>query len=106
MRAFGVSNHTPRQTGLLKTAAEQPILINQLQLSGYNIPQAALAGHGQRHVVALQLDTWPSRSFSVLGTSKTCRHKAFVALAEAHCGGKGWKHRHVAVWWLLRSIHI
>src|SRR5699024_8461009 len=33
VRAFGVSNHTPRQIDLLKTAVEQPILINQVQLS-------------------------------------------------------------------------
>lgn len=43
MRAFGVSNHTPRQTGLLKTAAEQPILINQVQLS---ITHSALVAQG------------------------------------------------------------
>ncbi len=33
VRAFGVSNHTPRQIDLLKTAVTQPILINQVQLS-------------------------------------------------------------------------
>ena len=43
MRAFGVSNHTPRQTGLLKTAVEQPILINQVQLS---ITHSALVSQG------------------------------------------------------------
>jgi len=32
-RAFGVSNHTPRQIDLLKTAVSQPIVANQLQLS-------------------------------------------------------------------------
>jgi predicted oxidoreductase len=33
VRAFGVSNHTPRQIDLLKTAVTQPLLANQLQLS-------------------------------------------------------------------------
>jgi len=33
VRAFGVSNHTPRQIALLKTAVAQPIVANQLQLS-------------------------------------------------------------------------
>ena len=33
VRAFGVSNHTPRQIDLLKTAVTQPILANQVQLS-------------------------------------------------------------------------
>lgn len=43
VRAFGVSNHTPRQIDLLKTAVEQPILINQVQLS---ITHAALVAQG------------------------------------------------------------
>ncbi|WP_313480363.1 aldo/keto reductase [Microbacterium sp.] len=33
VRAFGVSNHTPRQIDLLRTAVEQPLVANQLQLS-------------------------------------------------------------------------
>jgi predicted oxidoreductase len=33
VRAFGVSNHTPRQIDLLKTAVKQPIVANQVQLS-------------------------------------------------------------------------
>lgn len=33
VRAFGVSNHTPRQIELLKTAVTQPIVANQVQLS-------------------------------------------------------------------------
>ena len=33
VRAFGVSNHTPRQIDLLKTAVSQPIVVNQVQLS-------------------------------------------------------------------------
>ena len=30
VRAFGVSNHTPRQIDLLKTAVTQPIIANQV----------------------------------------------------------------------------
>jgi predicted oxidoreductase len=33
VRRFGVSNHTPRQIDLLKTAVRQPLVANQLQLS-------------------------------------------------------------------------
>jgi predicted oxidoreductase len=33
VRGFGVSNHTPRQIDLLRTAVTQPIVANQLQLS-------------------------------------------------------------------------
>jgi predicted oxidoreductase len=33
VRAFGVSNHTPRQIDLLKKSVSQPIVANQLQLS-------------------------------------------------------------------------
>lgn len=33
VRAFGVSNHTPRQIDLMKTAVQQPIVANQVQLS-------------------------------------------------------------------------
>lgn len=33
VRAFGVSNHTPRQIDLLKTAVRQPLVANQVQLS-------------------------------------------------------------------------
>ncbi|WCD91641.1 aldo/keto reductase [Microbacterium sp. nov. GSS16] len=33
VRAFGVSNHTPRQIDLLRTSVTQPLVANQLQLS-------------------------------------------------------------------------
>ncbi|RAM37356.1 aldo/keto reductase [Arthrobacter globiformis] len=33
VRSFGVSNHTPRQIDLLKTAVRQPLVANQIQLS-------------------------------------------------------------------------
>lgn len=33
VRSFGVSNHTPRQIDLLRTAVSQPLIANQLQLS-------------------------------------------------------------------------
>ena len=38
MRAFGVSNHTPRQIELLKKSVAQPIVANQLQLSITHAP--------------------------------------------------------------------
>jgi len=41
VRAFGVSNHTPRQIDLLKTAVTQPIVANQVQLSVTHAPIVA-----------------------------------------------------------------
>ncbi|KDA05994.1 aldo/keto reductase [Microbacterium sp. CH12i] len=38
VRAFGVSNHTPRQIDLLRTAVKQPLIANQLQLSMTHAP--------------------------------------------------------------------
>jgi len=38
VRAFGVSNHTPRQVDLLKKFVRQPIVANQLQLSITHAP--------------------------------------------------------------------
>lgn len=38
VRAFGVSNHTPRQIDLLRTAVQQPLIANQLQLSMTHAP--------------------------------------------------------------------
>ena len=38
VRAFGVSNHTPRQIDLLKTAVRQPLVANQVQLSITHAP--------------------------------------------------------------------
>ncbi|KZE89914.1 aldo/keto reductase [Microbacterium sp. TNHR37B] len=38
VRAFGVSNHTPGQIELLKTAVRQPLVANQLQLSITHAP--------------------------------------------------------------------
>ncbi len=43
VRAFGVSNHTPRQIDLLRTAVRQPLVANQLQLS---ITHAPIVAHG------------------------------------------------------------
>lgn len=43
VRAFGVSNHTPRQIDLLKAAVRQPLVANQLQLS---IPHASIIAQG------------------------------------------------------------
>ncbi len=41
VRAFGVSNHTPRQIDLLRTAVRQPLIANQLQLSITHAPIVA-----------------------------------------------------------------
>ncbi|MET0862210.1 MAG: aldo/keto reductase [Lacisediminihabitans sp.] len=41
VRTFGVSNHTPRQIDLLRTAVRQPIVANQLQLSITHSPTIA-----------------------------------------------------------------
>ncbi|SEE78065.1 aldo/keto reductase [Ruania alba] len=41
VRHFGVSNHTPRQIDLLKTAVTQPIVANQMQLSITHSPMIA-----------------------------------------------------------------
>ncbi|WP_306366748.1 aldo/keto reductase family oxidoreductase [Nocardiopsis sp. CC223A] len=38
VRAFGVSNHTPRQIDLLRRYVRQPIVVNQLQLSITHAP--------------------------------------------------------------------
>ncbi|WP_454172288.1 aldo/keto reductase [Microbacterium maritypicum] len=53
VKAFGVSNHTPRQIDLLRTAVRQPLIANQLQLSITHAPiiaqpvAANMAGHAQ-----------------------------------------------------------
>jgi predicted oxidoreductase len=41
VRAFGVSNHTPRQIDLLRRYVEQPLVANQLQLSITHSPSIA-----------------------------------------------------------------
>ncbi|MFT4137162.1 aldo/keto reductase [Microbacterium sp.] len=41
VRAFGVSNHTPRQIELLKTAVRQPLVADQVQLSIAHAPLVA-----------------------------------------------------------------
>ncbi|GAA2080453.1 aldo/keto reductase [Pseudolysinimonas kribbensis] len=41
VRAFGVSNHTPRQIDLLKTAVTQDIVANQIQISITHAPSIA-----------------------------------------------------------------
>lgn len=41
VRAFGVSNHTPRQIDLLKKSVRQPLVANQLQLSITHSPTIA-----------------------------------------------------------------
>ena len=57
VRAFGVSNHTPRQIDLLRSALTQPLIANQLQLSITHAPiiaqpvAANMAGLAQSTVV-------------------------------------------------------
>jgi len=57
VRSFGVSNHTPRQIDLLRTAVRQPIVANQVQLSLVHAPVIAqpiaanMAGFAQSTVV-------------------------------------------------------
>ncbi|MEV5476814.1 aldo/keto reductase [Streptomyces sp. NPDC003631] len=41
VRAFGVSNHTPRQIDLLRRHVSQPLVVNQLQLSITHAPLVA-----------------------------------------------------------------
>jgi len=41
VRAFGVSNHTPQQIELLKRSVQQPLVVNQLQLSITHAPLIA-----------------------------------------------------------------
>ncbi len=41
VRAFGVSNHTPRQIDLLRRSVRQPVVANQLQLSLTHAPMVA-----------------------------------------------------------------
>ncbi|MBZ9938399.1 aldo/keto reductase [Mesorhizobium sp. BR1-1-16] len=41
VRHFGVSNHTPGQVDLLKTAVSQPLIVNQIQLSITHAPTIA-----------------------------------------------------------------
>ncbi|WP_026874733.1 aldo/keto reductase [Jiangella gansuensis] len=57
VRAFGVSNHTPRQIELLKRSVRQPIVANQLQLSITHAPivaQGVAANmHGEDQSVTL-----------------------------------------------------
>lgn len=43
VRAFGVSNHTPRQIDLLAASLNQPIVANQVQLS---VSHAPIIAHG------------------------------------------------------------
>lgn len=54
VRAFGVSNHTPRQIDLLKTAVRQPLLVNQVQLS---LTHSAIVAQGLTSNMAGQEDS-------------------------------------------------
>lgn len=66
VRAFGVSNHTPGQIELLKTAVTQPLLVNQVQLS---IPHAPIIAQGVAANMA-GLDQSISRDVGLLDYSR------------------------------------
>lgn len=67
VRAFGVSNHTPRQIDLLKKHVRQPIVANQLQLS---ITHAPIIAQG---AAANMLDEAQSISLDGGGIVDYCR---------------------------------
>lgn len=58
VRAFGVSNHTPRQVDLLRAHVRQPIVANQVQLSITHAPLVAqgVAANMQGEEQSLTLD--------------------------------------------------
>lgn len=58
VRAFGVSNHTPRQIELLKKCVRQPIVANQIQLSITHSPSVAqgVAANMQGEEQSITLD--------------------------------------------------
>ncbi|GAA5201851.1 aldo/keto reductase [Microbacterium jejuense] len=58
VRAFGVSNHTPRQIDLLKKSVRQPIVANQVQLSITHSPTIAqgVAANMQAEEQSVTLD--------------------------------------------------
>ncbi|HEY8589797.1 MAG TPA: aldo/keto reductase [Naasia sp.] len=66
VRGFGVSNHTPGQIEVLKTAVTQPLLVNQVQLS---IPHAPLIAQGVAANMA-DLDQSISRDVGLLDYSR------------------------------------
>lgn len=56
VRHFGVSNHTPYQVDLLKTAVQQPLAINQVQLSITHAPLVAAGVTPNMQDVAQSID--------------------------------------------------
>ncbi|MCA0251268.1 MAG: aldo/keto reductase [Actinobacteria bacterium] len=66
VRHFGVSNHTPAQIELLKRYVDQPLIVNQLQLS---IPHAALIAQG----TAMNMAGHDESIDRTLGTLDYCR---------------------------------
>lgn len=75
VRAFGVSNHTPRQIDLLRTAVAQPIIANQLQLS---ITHAPIIAEG---VAANMAGTEQSVTIDGGGILDYCRVNAITVQA-------------------------
>ncbi len=68
VRHFGVSNHKPMQVELLKTAVEQPLLVNQLQFS---LAVANMVANGLE--VNMDTDGATDRDGSVLDYSRIHR---------------------------------
>jgi len=66
VRHFGVSNHTPGQIEVLKTAVTRPLVVNQVQLS---IPHAPLIAQGVAANMA-SLDQSISRDVGLLDYSR------------------------------------
>ncbi|MDR1807128.1 MAG: aldo/keto reductase [Propionibacteriaceae bacterium] len=66
VRHFGVSNHSPAQIELLKTAVTQPLVVNQLQFS---IPHAPLVTQG----IAINMATLDQSIDRTLGLLDYCR---------------------------------
>lgn len=82
VRAFGVSNHTPRQIDLLRTAVRQPIAANQVQLS---IAHAPLIAQG----LAMNMEgTPPSAVLDGGGLVEYCRIEGITLQAWSPLQGK------------------
>ncbi|SFS13445.1 Predicted oxidoreductase [Microbacterium sp. cf046] len=75
VRAFGVSNHTPRQIDLLATAVSQPLVANQLQLS---ITHAPIIAQG---VASNMVGTDQSLTIDGGGILDYCRIKGITVQA-------------------------
>ncbi|MDQ1123254.1 aldo/keto reductase [Microbacterium trichothecenolyticum] len=83
VRAFGVSNHTPRQIELLRTAVRQPLVTNQVQLS---LAHAPLIAQG---LAANMQDTPQSAVLDGGGLIEYCRIEGITLQAWSPLQGAG-----------------